>query len=312
MSEIILETENLTKKYKHTLALDHINLQIKKGNIYGFIGQNGAGKTTLLRLVTGLAFPTSGTLSLWGKSSPAKLQEHRKRIGCMIETPALFPNLTAYQNMEIQRIQRGIPDRKMIEKTLQLVGLQETGNKRIRNFSLGMRQRLGIGIALLNTPEFLILDEPINGLDPAGIVEIRTLLKTLNREYGMTVLISSHILEELYQTASKFILIDNGNIIEEIPNRELDERCKRHIAIRTANTKQALIVLGEQLHTDAFKVMPDGTIRLYEYLDDMERVAGVLSEAHILVTGLSVSGDTLEDYFLNKVGGHRNDKSSKN
>lgn len=230
----------------------------------------------------------------------------------MIETPALFPNLTAYQNMEIQRIQRGIPDRKMIEKTLQLVGLQETGNKRIRNFPLGMRQRLGIGIALLNTPEFLILDEPINGLDPAGIVEIRTLLKTLNREYGMTVLISSHILEELYQTASKFILIDNGNIIEEISNRKLDERCKRHIAIRTANTKQAIIVLGAQLHTDAFKVMPDGTIRLYEYLDDMDRVAGVLSEAHILVTGLSVSGDTLEDYFLNKVGGHRNDKSSKN
>lgn len=311
MSEIILETENLTKKYKHTLALDHINLQIEKGKIYGFIGQNGAGKTTLLRLVTGLAFSTSGTLSLWGKSSSSELQEQRKRIGCMIETPALFPNLTAFQNMEIQRIQRGIPDKKVIEKTLDLVGLQQTGNKRVRNFSLGMRQRLGIGMALLNTPEFLILDEPINGLDPAGIVEVRNLLKSLNREYGMTILVSSHILEELYQTASEFILIDNGKIIEKISDHEVDERCKRHIAIRTTDTKQALIVLSEQLHTDNFRVMPDGTIRLYDYLDDMEQVARALSDAHILVTSFALSGDTLEDYFLGKIGGFRNGKSSE-
>lgn len=311
MSSIILETQDLTKKYKHTMALDHINLQIEKGNFYGFIGQNGAGKTTLLRLVTGLSFPTSGTLSLWEKSNTAELQEQRKRIGCMIETPALFPNLTAYQNMEVQRIQRGIPDKGIIEKTLQIVGLKETGKKSVRNFSLGMRQRLGIAIALLSTPEFLILDEPINGLDPAGIVEVRNLLKTLNHEYGMTILVSSHILEELYQTASEFILIDNGNIIEKISDRELNERCKRHIAIKTTDTKRALIVLEELLHTDNFKLMPDGVIRLYDYLDDMEKVARVLSDAHILVTGLSVSGDTLEDYFLGKVGGNRHDESSE-
>lgn len=311
MGEIVLETKNLTKKYKHTLALDHINLQIEQGKIYGFIGQNGAGKTTLLRIVTGLSFSTNGTLSLWGKSNPAELQEQRKRIGCMIETPALFPNLTAFQNMEVQRIQRGIPDRKVIEKTLKLVGLHQVGNKRVRNFSLGMRQRLGIGIALLNTPEFLILDEPINGLDPAGIVDIRNLLKSLNREYGMTILISSHILEELYQTASEFILIDNGKIIEKISDHELDERCKRHVAIQTGDIKRTLIVLDEQLHTDNYKVMPDGTIRLYDYLDDMERIAKVLSDAHILVTGLTLSGDTLEDYFLSRLGGFRNDKSSE-
>jgi ABC-2 type transport system ATP-binding protein len=173
MSPIILEAHDLTKKYRHTVALDHIDLQIEKGKIYGFIGQNGAGKTTFLRLVTGLAFPTSGTLGLWGKNSAKDLQEQRKRIGCMIETPALFPAMTAYQNMEIQRIQRGIPDKTVIEKTLNMVGLKDTGKKSVRNFSLGMRQRLGIAIALLNTPEFLILDEPINGLDPAGIVEVR-------------------------------------------------------------------------------------------------------------------------------------------
>lgn len=311
MSEVILETENLTKKYKHTLALDHISLQIERGKIYGFIGQNGAGKTTLLRLVTGLAFSTSGTLSLWGKSNPAELQEQRKRIGCMIETPALFPNLTAFQNMEIQRIQRGIPDKEVIEKTLKLVGLHQMNNKRVRNFSLGMRQRLGIGTALLNTPEFLILDEPINGLDPAGIVDVRNLLKTLNKEYGMTILVSSHILEELYQTATEFILIDNGKIIEKISAQELDERCKRHIAIQTLDTKQALIVLSEQLCTDNYKVMPDGTIRLYDYLDNIEQVARLFSDAHILVTGLTLSGDTLEDYFLSRVGGFKNGKSSE-
>lgn len=309
MSEIILETENLTKRYKHTLALDHINLQIEKGKIYGFIGQNGAGKTTLLRLVTGLAFSTSGTLSLWGKSSLTELQEQRKRIGCMIETPALFPTMTAYQNMEVQRIQRGIPDKAVIEKTLEVVGLKDTGRKSVRNFSLGMRQRLGIAIALLNTPEFLILDEPINGLDPAGIVEIRNLLKSLNKEYGMTILVSSHILDELYQTASEFILIDSGKIIEEISENELNERCKRHIAIKTTDVQKAMLILEERLYTDNFKLMPDNTIRLYAYLNDMEKVASVLADAHILVTGLSITGDTLEDYFLEKIGGGKNVES---
>ena len=309
MGSIILEAQSLTKEYKHTMALDHIHLQIEKGKIYGFIGKNGAGKTTFLRLITGLAFPTSGTLTMWGKSGTTALQEQRKRIGCMIETPALFPTMTAYQNMEVQRIQRGIPDKAVIGKTLEAVGLKDTGRKIVRNFSLGMRQRLGIAIALLNTPEFLILDEPINGLDPAGIVEIRNLLKSLNRDYGMTILVSSHILEELYQTATEFILIDNGKIIEEISENELNERCKRHIAIQTTDVQKALLVLEEKLHTDNFKLMPDHTIRLYTYLNDMEKVATVLADAHILVTGFYISGDTLEDYFLGKIGGAKNVKS---
>lgn len=312
MDSVILQAQALTKKYKHTIALDHINLQLEKGKIYGFIGQNGAGKTTFLRLITGLAFPTSGTLSLWGKSGTIALQEQRKRIGCMIETPALFPTMTAYQNMEVQRIQRGIPDKEIIGKILEMVGLKDIHKKTVRNFSLGMRQRLGIAIAFLNTPEFLILDEPINGLDPAGIVEIRNLLKSLNKKYGMTILISSHILEELYQTASDFILIDNGKIIEEISEHELNEKCKRHIAIKTVDVQKAMLVIEEKLHTDNFKLMPDNTICLYDYLSDVEQVATILSNANILVIGLSISGDTLEDYFLNKVGGTSNVKSSEN
>lgn len=309
MGSVILEAQELTKEYRHAIALDHINLQIEKGKIYGFIGRNGAGKTTFLRLVTGLAFPSGGTLALWGKTGMAKLQEQRKRIGCMIETPALFPAMTAYQNMEVQRIQRGIPDKAIIDKTLEMVGLKDTGRKSVRNFSLGMRQRLGIAIALLNTPEFLILDEPVNGLDPAGIVEVRNLLKSLNKEYGMTILISSHILEELYQTASEFLLIDKGRIIEEISEYELNERCKRHIAIKTADVQKALLVLEEKLGTDHFKLVSDDTIRLYDYLNDVERVAAALADAHILVTGLSISGDTLEDYFLGKIGGMKNVQS---
>jgi len=307
MNEIILEAHRLTKCYKQTVACSQIDLKIEKGKIYGFIGQNGAGKTTFLRLVTGLVFPASGELYLWGKTGERKLQEQRKRIGCMIETPALFPNLTAYQNMEVQRIQRGIPDKAVIEKCLHTVGLKETGRKAVRNFSSGMRQRLGIAIALLNTPEFLILDEPINGLDPAGIVEIRNLLKSLNREYGMTILVSSHILEELYQTASEFILIDRGKIVEELSDKELNERCKRHIAIKTTDPENALLILEDKLNTEHLQLMPDGTIRLYEHLENTELIARILSDAHILVTGLNISGDTLEDYFLKKVGGGSHD-----
>lgn len=303
MNDMVLEARNLTKNYRNTAALEHVDLQIEKGKIYGFIGQNGAGKTTFLRLVTGLSFPTEGELSLWGESTKEGLQEQRKRIGCMIETPALYPNLTARQNMEVQRIQRGIPDREVIDRCLRLVGLTDTGKKSVRNFSLGMRQRLGIATALLNTPEFLILDEPVNGLDPAGIADLRKLLKQLNKEYGMTVLISSHILEELYQTASRFILIDRGRIVEELSDRELDEKCRRHIAIRAGDPAGALLALEESLGTDKLQLMPDGVIRLYECLDQVERVARILADADILVTGLSVTGETLEDYFLNKVGG---------
>lgn len=303
MDTAVLETNALTKKYRHTTALDHVSLRLEKGEIYGFIGQNGAGKTTLLRLITGLSFPTQGELSLWGKSMPSGLQEQRRRIGCMIETPALYPNLTAAQNMEVQRIQRGIPDKSIIRSCLKTVGLEDTGKKTARNFSLGMRQRLGIALALLTTPEFLILDEPVNGLDPAGIVEIRRLLVHLNREYGITILVSSHILEELYQTASRFILIDRGRIIEELTDRELSERCRRCLSIRTMDPQQALLLLEQKLDTEKMQLMPDGSIRLYEHTDEPQLAARILSDAGILVTGLQQEGDTLEEYFLNRIGG---------
>lgn len=303
MNSIVLEAQGITKKYRETLALDHVDLKLEKGKIYGFIGKNGAGKTTFLRMITGLAFPTEGSLSLFGKSGEKNLQEQRKRIGSLIETPALYPYMTAWQNMEVQRLQRGIPDKSVIDKTLKMVGLDNTGKKKVRDFSLGMRQRLGIAMALLNTPEFLVLDEPINGLDPAGMVEIRNLIKELNREYGMTILISSHLLEELHNTATDFIFIDSGRILEELTYEELNEKCKQHIEIKVKDTEKAVLVMEERLHTDNFKMLPDGTIQLYDYLDDIESVAVAFSEAQVLVVGLAVTGDTLEEYFISKVGG---------
>ena len=303
MEESILEAKELTKKYHGTLALDHINLTLRRGEIYGFIGENGAGKTTTMRLITGLSFPTEGRLTLFGKSGEKELQKQRTRIGCMVENPALYKNMTAEQNMEAQRLQRGIPGKECIGETLKLVGLSDTGKKAVRHFSLGMRQRLGIAMALLNDPEFLILDEPINGLDPSGIVEIRELMKRLNRERGITILVSSHILSELYQTATRYILLHKGRVLEELTQSELDEKCRRHVAIKTNDAAKTATTLEGRLHTTNFQVMPDGTVRLYDHLDDLEDVARVLSGAGLLVTGLSLAGDSLEDYFLNKIGG---------
>ncbi|MNI21415.1 putative ABC transporter ATP-binding protein YbhF [compost metagenome] len=305
MNDTILMTKNLTKKYNHALALDHINLNIERGKMYGFIGQNGAGKTTLIRLITGLSFPTSGELYLFGKTGKQALQEQRKRIGCMVETPALYPNMTAVQNLEVQRIQRGIPDPQVIRDTLELVGLEDQAGSRkaVRHFSLGMRQRLGIAIALLHDPELLILDEPINGLDPMGIAEMRVLLKRLNEERGTTILLSSHILNELYQTVSQYILINKGVVIEELTQQQLNEKCKRHIALQTNDVEKALLALENRLQIKDFQVMPDGTVKLYDHLDDMEGISAALMQEGVLITGMTLAGDTLESYFLHRIGG---------
>jgi ABC-2 type transport system ATP-binding protein len=212
--------------------------------------------------------------------------------------------MTAVQNLEIQRIQRGIPGRQVIQETLELVGLNDQSRERrtVRHFSLGMRQRLGIAVALLNDPELLILDEPINGLDPMGIADIRVLLKRLNEERGTTILISSHILNELYQTVSQYVLLNKGALIEELTQQQLNERCKRHIALQTNDTGNALLALENALHVKDVQVMPDGTIKLYDHLDDMENISAALMKQGVLITGMTLAGDTLESYFLRRIG----------
>lgn len=309
MSEYILRTDKLSKKYKQDYAIENINVTIKKGEIYGFIGQNGAGKSTMLRLVTGLTFPTSGSIELFGNNNPKDFPELQKRMGAIIENPALFLNMTARENLEVQRLQKGIPGKDCIDKTLELVGLTDTGKKKTKNFSLGMKQRLGLAIALLSDPEFIILDEPTNGLDPMGIVELRELIKKLNREKGLTVLISSHILSELHQLATKFGIIHKGKLVEELSSKELDEKCKQHLRIKVDDPARGATVLEKHLFTTDFEVMEDGMIKLYRHFDDVRKVSRALTNNGLVIEHLSQTGDSLESYFSKLVGGVAHDKS---
>ncbi len=303
MSKSILRTNHLTKKYGNAIALEDINVSIQKGDIYGFIGQNGAGKSTMLRIVTGLSFPTKGTIELFGEDNPNKITDAQKRMGAIIESPALFSNMTAYENLEVHRLQKGIPGSACIQKTLELVGLTNTGKKKAKNFSLGMKQRLGLAIALLSDPEFLILDEPTNGLDPMGIVELRELMKKLNREKGLTILISSHILSELHQLATRYGIIHKGRLLEEISANELNEKCRQHLRIKVDQPTKGATVLESVIGTTDFEVMPDGTMKLYDYLGRVRRVSKALTEAGLVIEHLSQNGDSLESYFSSLVGG---------
>ena len=295
MQEIVLQTVNLTKKYKDFVALDNANITIHKGDIYGLIGRNGAGKTTLMKTITTLTNKTSGTFSLFG--SEEELTESKRRIGCLIESPAFFGSLTAYQNLKYYAIQKGITNDKQIDKVLKAVDLFKEKDKKFKNFSLGMKQRLGIAFAILDNPDFIILDEPINGLDPIGIKEIRDTLKRLNEEEKITILISSHILSELYLIANHFCFIDKGRIIKDLSKEELDLECSKCIVIKTKDVKKATVVLEQELKTTNYKVIDNTEIRLYDYLENTLKVNKTLLANDIDVMGIYESGISLEDYF---------------
>ena len=301
--DAVLEARSLTKRYRGVAALDRVNLRLERGEIYGFIGENGAGKTTLMRLIAGLSHPDEGELRLFGAAGESELRRQRGRIGCLIESPALYGNMTARQNLEMQRIQRRIGDRRCVDETLELVGLAGAGRKLVRHFSLGMRQRLGIALALVGNPEFLVLDEPVNGLDPAGVAEVRGLMHRVNRERGVTLFVSSHILPELYQVASRYILLHEGRVLEELSQAELDANCRRCIAIKADDPVAVVRVLDEGLGATDVQVEPDGTVLLYEQVERLKDVSRALSGAGVVVTGLAQRGESLEDYFLRRVGG---------
>ncbi|WP_419393055.1 ABC transporter ATP-binding protein [Cytobacillus praedii] len=303
MNEYVLRTNHLSKRYKKQIALDNIDLTIKRGSIYGFIGQNGAGKSTLIRVVTGLAYPTRGSIELFGKGSQQEIIQARKRIGTIIEGPALYPQMTAAENLEAHRLLKGIPGKECVEKTLALVGLQGIGKKKAKNFSLGMKQRLGLGIALLGDPEFLILDEPINGLDPMGVVEIRELLKKLNQEYGITILISSHILSELHLLATHYGIIHKGELLEQLTVKELNERCQQYIHVKVDDPEKAAAIFETKLRTTQFEVMPEGTIKLFDYLDSPGSVSKTLADEGLIIEQFMPMGEDLETYFSNRIGG---------
>ena len=299
MSEILLQTKALTKQYGHQKAVDNVDIHIKKGAIYGFIGRNGAGKTTCMRMIGGLAKPTSGEISMFGYAGK-DLSKVRSRVGCLIEAPGVYPNMTAKENIEMKCRLFGISKKGYAEGILDKVGLLNVGKKKTKNFSLGMKQRLGIGMALVGEPDLLVLDEPINGLDPQGIAEVRDTIQRLRDERNMTILISSHILEELSKIATEYGIIHNGSLLQELTSEELMKRCSERIEIELIHPEQAVPILDRMGFTN-YQVTDK-----FERLNESANVNMELAKAGILVNGISITSEELETYFLNLTGGNQN------
>lgn len=304
MGEYLLRTNGLTKQFGRQKAVNNVNLHVKKGAIYGFIGRNGAGKTTFMKMISGLSAPTSGEIELFGYKNE-KLKQVRSRISCLIEAPGLYGNMSAYDNLAIKCRLFGISDRRYIEKILDTVGLLQAGKKKTKYFSLGMRQRLGIGLALVGEPDLLVLDEPINGLDPQGIAEIRDMIVRLREEQNMTILISSHILEELSKIATHYGIIHEGSLLQELTREELMRRCSERMEITLDTPRLALPVL-DRMGFEHYQVIDQHTIHIYERLEESALVNMELSRAGIPVRAIGITSEELENYFLNLTGGARN------
>jgi ABC-2 type transport system ATP-binding protein len=297
--EFVAQTTDLCKTFAGKKAVNRVNITIRRGDIYGFIGENGAGKTTFMRMLCGLASPTSGTIRLF---ESADLEKQRKRTGSVIENPALYPAMTATQNLETYRLLMGIPNKNAVSELLDFVGLGNVGRKKTKDFSLGMKQRLMIAIALIGNPEFLILDEPMNGLDPMGIKETRDLLLKLNKEKNLTIVVSSHILDELSRMATCYGVIHKGNLIAEFSSQELENRCRRTIKIVVDNPSKAENLLKTTVNAN-FDVMADGAIFLYDHLDEAATINQTLISNGLSVSVLAPGGQDLEGYFMDLMGG---------
>lgn len=298
--EYILRTNTVSKKYTNYYAVDKVSISIQKGEIYGLIGENGAGKSTLMKMIAGLVEPSEDSIELFGNFVP---QTERYRMGCVIESPALYTELTAKQNLEVFRKAYGLSSKESVQQILKQVGLSQYENKIVKKFSLGMKQRLAIGVALLGNPDFLILDEPINGLDPTGIQDMRNFLLKLNREEHITIMISSHILGELSKIATKYGIIKNGKLIEEITAKELNEKCQCCLKIKASDTAQAAILIEKNLHTKNYEILSDNNIRIFEYVDNPGIVNSLLVNHGISVDECTVTKESLEDYFNEKMRG---------
>lgn len=303
--EYILETNNLEKKYKDFKAISNLNIHIKKGAIYGLIGKNGAGKTTLIRLICGLQKPTNGTYSICGvKNTDKKILKVRERMGAIIETPSIYANMSARDNLLEQFKLVGLPSNDGIDELLELVDLKNTGNKKAKNFSLGMKQRLGIAIALSNNPDLLILDEPINGLDPEGIIEIRELILKLNKKKKITILISSHYLDELSKIATDYGFVDNGQIVKEISSEELNKKIEHKIELKVKDVKEFSKYFEKNNIT--YEVFDNHTINVYGK-NNLSKLINDLSKNNLVADEVHEKEETLENYYMNLIGGGKND-----
>ncbi len=303
--ETVLQTNNLEKKYKDFKALSGANIHIEKGAIYGLIGKNGAGKTTLIRIICGLQEPTNGDFSIYGvNNNDNNIANIRKRMGAIIESPSIYGEMSAKDNLIEQYKLVGMPSLDGIEELLELVGLENTGKKRVKNFSLGMKQRLGIAIALASNPDFLILDEPINGLDPQGIIEMRELILRLNKERRITILISSHYLDELSKIATHYGFLDKGSIIKEISSVELMERMEHKFTLKVNNLKDFVKYFEE--NKISYEVMDNRTIDVYGKYN-LSKFIRDLSKKNLIVDEIHETEESLENYYMNLIGGIKND-----
>lgn len=299
--DYVLKTEDLTKIYGHHRALDNFSMSIPKGSIYGLVGKNGAGKTTLLRLICGLQEATSGDYTLYGVSSRKhEILNARKEMGAVIETPAIYLDMSATGNLKEQYRVLGIRSFDTIPQLLKMVGLENTGRKKARNFSLGMRQRLGIAIALVGNPRFLVLDEPINGLDPQGIIEMRQLLLNLNQQYGITILVSSHILDELSRLATHYGFIDNGKMIKEISASDLENSFRKSICIEVTDG-EALATVLEQAG-QPYKILAPNMAEVYNRVN-ISRLTSALEKYQCEVLSIQEREENLENYYVDLIGG---------
>ncbi len=303
--EYILETHNLEKRYQNFKALNHLNIHIKKGAIYGLIGKNGAGKTTLMRVVCGLQKPTNGTYTIYGISNKNhQMNQVRKRMGAMIEAPSIYLDMTARENLIEQYKVVGLPSFDGLDEILKLVGLTGIEKKKAKTFSLGMKQRLGIAITLVGNPDFLILDEPINGLDPSGIIEIRELIVKLNTEKAITFLLSSHYLDELSKIATDYGFVNHGEIIKEITRKELEQNCQKRVEINVSNMKECVKCLEEMKIT--YEVISQTQVNIYDKVNISE-LAIKLSNRNCIINAFQEKQESLENYYINLMGGNEND-----
>lgn len=302
--EYVLQTDALCKSYRHFKALSGLSMNVPKGAIYGFVGKNGAGKTTLIRLICGLQNPTSGVYTLYGRKNTDKMIEKaRRRMGAVVETPSIHLDMTARDNLRWQYRVLGLPNDDGIDEILGLVGLENTGKKKAKNFSLGMRQRLGIAIALAGSPDFLVLDEPVNGLDPQGIIEIRELILKLNREKQITLLISSHILDELSKIATHYGFIDGGRIVKEISAAELENVCRKCERLRVSDVKALARVLDDM--GAEYKIVSDCEADVFAKIS-VTKLVEALSANGCELLSVTERDESLESYYVSLVGGGRN------
>lgn len=297
----LIETNDLCKKYGETLVINKVNMHVPEHSIYGFVGENGSGKTTIMRLVTGLAEVTSGGFTLFGVSNKdLKISDMRKNISAIVETPALIPTFTAIDNMKYQELYSGVSlTLEQRHALLKKVHLEDVGDKKVRNYSLGMRQRLAIALALLNKPKLMLLDEPMNGLDPEGIVELRELLIDLNKNEGITILISSHILSELEKIATVYGFISKGKLLEEITAEELQKRFRRSISMKVDNIEKCEEAL-KKLNIKEFEVMPSGNVRIFDNVK-INTILSAFSKENVEILSINSNEDSVEDYYLNLI-----------